>query len=235
MTDFIGYCRVSTDKQGKSGLGLEAQQKAIQDHLRPTDRLLEPLYVETESGKRNDRPKLAEALARCKETGATLLIAKLDRLARNVAFIANLMEEGVPFVACDMPTADKFMLHIFASVAQHEREIISKRTKDALAAAKRRGTKLGGYRGGPVPDIAKHQASGAGAARELSNVTAKRLEPIVSEIIAAGHTSLRQIASELNRRGVPTARGGVWAAPAVRNVLARLGRLNPETLDGRLA
>ncbi len=228
MTDFIGYCRVSTDKQGKSGLGLEAQEKTIQDHLRPTDRLLEPLYVETESGKRNDRPKLAEALARCKETGATLLIAKLDRLARNVAFIANLMEQGVPFVACDMPTANEFTLHILAAVAEHERKIISKRTKDALSAAKRRGKKLGGYRGGPVPDIAKHQAAGAAAARELSDATAKRLEAVVSEIMAAGHTSLRQIAAELNRREVPTARGGTWAAPAVRNVLARLGKLNPD-------
>src|SRR5579859_245666 len=222
MVDYVAYCRVSTAKQGQSGLGLEAQEQAINAFLRPADRLLAPVYVEVESGKKNDRPKLAAALAHCKRAGATLLIAKLDRLARNMAFIANLMEDGVPFVACDMPTANELTVHILAAVAQAERKAISARTKAALAAAKARGTKLGGYRGGPVPDITQHQRAGADAARALSAATAQRLEPIIAEIKADGFVSLRQIAAELNRRGVPTARGGQWAAPAVRNLLLRL-------------
>jgi DNA invertase Pin-like site-specific DNA recombinase len=222
MTVYVAYLRVSTDKQGRSGLGLEAQQTAIAGFLKPDDKLLEPPFIEVESGKRSDRPQLHAALERCRKTGATLLIAKLDRLARNVAFIANLMESGVPFVAVDMPHADPFRLHIEAAIAEDEARKISQRTKAALKAAKERGVTLGGYRGGPIPDIREVQAKGAEAARQKSDTFAVRLAPVIADIRAAGMVSLRQIADELNRRGVPTARGGNWAAPAVRNVLARI-------------
>lgn len=222
MTSYIAYLRVSTERQGRSGLGLEAQQAAINDFLRHGDLLLEPPFIEVESGKRNDRPELRAAIEKCRKTGSTLLIAKLDRLARNVAFIANLMESGVPFVAADMPTANRLTIHILAAVAEHEREAISQRTKVALAASKARGKKLGGYRGGPVPDITQHQASGAMAVQEQAERFAERLAPVIAEIREAGSTSLRQIADELNRRGVETARGGTWAASSVRNVIRRL-------------
>ena len=143
---FVAYYRVSTEKQGRSGLGLEAQQEAVRTHLNGGNWHLAAEVVEIESGKRNDRPKLAEALRLCRLHGATLIIAKLDRLARNVAFISNLMESGVEFTAVDFPQANRLTVHILAAVAEHEREMISKRTKDALAAAKARGVKLGGVR-----------------------------------------------------------------------------------------
>src|SRR3712207_6842151 len=144
---FVAYYRVSTAKQGKSGLGLEAQQEAVRSYLNGGAWQLVDEVVEVESGKRNDRPKLAEALRLCRLHSATLIIAKLDRLARNVAFISNLMESGVEFTAVDFPQANRLTVHILAAVAEHEREMISRRTKDALAAAKARGKKLGGNRG----------------------------------------------------------------------------------------
>ena len=138
-TRFIAYFRVSTDRQGRSGLGLEAQRRSVDEYLRGLG--TEPVaeYVEVESGKRNDRPELARALAACRKQNARLIIAKLDRLARNVAFVSGLMESGVDFVACDMPTANRLTIHILAAVAEHEREMISERTKAALASAKARG------------------------------------------------------------------------------------------------
>src|ERR1700693_2553841 len=144
---FVSYLRVSTDKQGHSGLRIEAQRKAVDDYLNGGRWTLLKEYVEIESGKRNDRPQLLAALAHAKATGATIVIAKLDRLARNVAFISNLMESGVEFVAVDMPLANRLTVHILAAVAEHERELISQRTKAALAAAKARGTKLGNPNG----------------------------------------------------------------------------------------
>jgi DNA invertase Pin-like site-specific DNA recombinase len=146
---FIAYYRVSTDRQGKSGLGLNAQRKAVEDYLNGGRWTLVNEFTEIESGKRNDRPKLEEALAACKKQKAKLVIAKLDRLSRNLAFIATLMESGVEFVAVDNPHATKLTIHILAAVYQHEREMISQRTKDALAAAKKRGQRLGN------PDIAE--------------------------------------------------------------------------------
>ena len=142
---WISYLRVSTDRQGASGLGLEAQRKAVEDYLNGGSWKLAAEYVEIESGKRsNNRPQLAGALAACKKHKAKLVIAKLDRLARNVHFISGLMDAGVEFVACDMPHANKLTIHILAAVAEHEREAISARTKAALAAAKARGKQLGG-------------------------------------------------------------------------------------------
>jgi DNA invertase Pin-like site-specific DNA recombinase len=137
---WVSYLRVSTDKQGESGLGIEAQRKAVETYLNGGSWTLAQEFVEVESGKRsNNRPQLAAALAACKKLKAKLVVAKLDRLARNVAFISKLMESGVEFVACDFPHANKLTIHILAAVAEHERELISSRTKAALAAAKERG------------------------------------------------------------------------------------------------
>jgi DNA invertase Pin-like site-specific DNA recombinase len=145
MTEFIAYYRVSTDRQGASGLGLAAQRQAVARFIGAGHLVAE--YTEVESGKKHrNRPQLLAALADCRKRRAVLLIARLDRLARNVAFIANLMESGVDFVAVDMPTANRLTIHILAAVAEHERETISTRTKAALAEAKRRGTRLGNPR-----------------------------------------------------------------------------------------
>src|SRR6516162_418624 len=140
---FVSYLRVSTVRQGKSGLGLEAQRKAVRDYLDGGNWQLVQEFVEVESGRHSERPQLAAALAACKKHKARLVIAKLDRLSRNLAFIATLMESGVEFIAADMPFANKLTIHILAAVAEHEREAISERTKAALAAAKARGTRLG--------------------------------------------------------------------------------------------
>ena len=161
---FVAYYRVSTAKQGRSGLGLEAQQEAVRSYLNGGSWQLVAEVVEVESGKRNDRPKLAEALRLCRLHGATLIIAKLDRLARNVAFISNLMESGVEFTAVDFPQANRLTVHILAAVAEHEAKAISTRTKDALAAAKARGKRLGGDRGN-LPAVAKDGAKASVAAR----------------------------------------------------------------------
>lgn len=219
---FVTYLRVSTDKQGRSGLGLEAQQAAIDAFVVAGDRVLAPPYVEVESGKNSDRPKLREALERCSKTGATLLIARLDRLARNVRFISTLMEQGIPFVACDMPTATPFMLHIYAAVAEEEARAISRRTKAALAAAKARGVKLGGDRG-YRPAAAPDARLGGDATKRQADQAAHALAPILAELRAAGAASLHQLAAGLTARGIATPRGGVWTATAVRRALARVG------------
>ncbi|WP_428490124.1 recombinase family protein [Rhodopila sp.] len=207
---FLSYLRVSTDKQGERGLGMDAQRKIVTDYLNGGLWELVAEYVEVESGKNVQREQLDAALAHAKRVGATLLIAKLDRLARNVAFIANLMETKVPFVACDMPHASPFELHIRASLAEEEARLISKRTKDALAAAKARGTKLGGYRGGPVPH----------APVAAADAFAASLAPTMQTMRAEGR-SLRQIADRMVAEGVATPRGGQWTATAVKNVLDR--------------
>ena len=220
---FVAYLRVSTDRQGRSGLGLEAQQAAIAAFLTGADRLLEPPYVEVESGRNPDRPKLRQALARCRKAGATLLIAKLDRLARNVHFISGLMESGVPFVAADMPNATPFMLHIHAAVAEEEARAISKRTKAALAAAKARGVKLGGDRGyRPVtpPDAKAAAEARTRAADHAAHALAGVIEDVRTSL--GGAASLHAIAKGLTERGISTPRGGAWTATAVRRVLGRL-------------
>jgi DNA invertase Pin-like site-specific DNA recombinase len=218
MAAFIAYLRVSTVKQGESGLGLDAQQAAIAVHV--AHAALLATYTEIESGKRCDRPELAKALEHCKLTGAVLVVAKLDRLARDVAFIANLMKAGVEFVACDMPIANKLTLHILAAVAEDEAERISARTKAALAAAKARGTVLGGYRG--VALSGEAQAAGRLSQVAAANARAERLRGVVVALKAEGRTSLGDLAEGLNSRRISTARGGSWSPPQVRNLLARL-------------
>jgi DNA invertase Pin-like site-specific DNA recombinase len=180
---FIAYHRVSTAKQGASGLGLEAQQAAVTAYLNGGAWTLLGTFVEVESGKRNDRPQLTKALAQCKLTGATLIIAKLDRLARNVAFIANLTDSGVEFIAVDQPHATRFTLHILAAVAEHEAKMISARTKAALAAAKARGKTLGGFRG-YVPDA----ALGRQARHAASEAFAADVGPIVAKLRRQGRS-----------------------------------------------
>lgn len=215
---FVSYVRVSTAQQGKSGLGLEAQQAAVAAFLNGGDWQLVGEFVEIESGKRNDRPKLAEAIRLCRKLKATLVIAKLDRLARNVAFISNLMEGGVEFVAADMPLANRLTIHILAAVAEHEREMISQRTKVALQAAKARGVKLG------APDPSKGAMVGAAAVSARADRRAGNVLPIVTSIQGAGITTLAGIAEALNARGIATARGGSWHASTVRNLLQRQER-----------
>jgi len=214
VTRFIAYFRVSTAAQGRSGLGLEAQREAVARHVAGAGGRIVAEFVEVESGKRADRPELARALAECRAHKAVLLIARLDRLARNVRFIAGLMESGVPFVACDMPNATPFMLHIHAAVAEEEGRAISARTKAALAAARARGVKLGNpqLRAGS-PELAR-AAAAAKAAQARDR--AMDLAPIIAEIRAAGVTTLAGIAKALAARGVPTPSGrGAWSPASV--------------------
>jgi DNA invertase Pin-like site-specific DNA recombinase len=217
---FVAYYRVSTDKQGHSGLGIEAQRKAVSDYLNGGQWRLLKEFTEVESGKRADRPKLLEAIAHAKATGATLIIAKLDRLSRNAAFIANLMESGVEFVAVDFPTANRLTVHILAAVAEHEREMISQRTKAALDAAKQRGTRLGNPNGAAALQRAgKGNSAAAEAQRRAAEKHAAQVMPAIEDIRGAGITSLERIAAELNRREIKTARGGKWYAKTVSNTL----------------
>lgn len=204
----VTYLRVSTDRQGQSGLGLEAQRAAVAPYVE-AGRLLGE-FVEVESGRKDDRPQLAAALAMCRQHKARLVIAKLDRLARSVALISGLMESGVEFVAADMPEANRFMLHIMAAVAEHEREMISQRTRAALTAAKARGTRLGN----PRPDMAKARAAMAQQVKTFRAAVA----PIVLSLQAEGQ-SLREIAGALNVRAIKSPRGGAWHASSIRAVL----------------
>ena len=217
---FISYLRVSTDRQGRSGLGLEAQRTAVTSYLNGGSWQLVAELVEIESGKRNDRPKLAEALALCRAHRATLVVAKLDRLARNAAFLLNLRDSGVEFVACDMPDANRMTIGIMAVMAEHEREMISARTKAALAEAKTRAARegrvlnLGGFRGraGTAKDTAKARA--ARSAKVAKHAAA--LAPLITRIDPNGSLSLRAIAAQLIAEGVPTPSGkGQWTATAV--------------------
>jgi DNA invertase Pin-like site-specific DNA recombinase len=233
ITRFVAYYRVSTAKQGASGLGLDAQRRAVGDYVQVAGGRLLAAFDEIESGKRNDRPALAEALAHCRMTGATLLIAKLDRLSRNVAFLANLMEDGVDFVACDMPKANTLTLHILSAVAQAEREAISQRTKAALASIKdrlvrgetyisRRSGELVTRLGGPKTLSASRPDLGTAAVVARANARARRLEPTVRALRAEG-LSYGAIAGRLAELGATTPRGGSWTAMGVKRVLDRLG------------
>ncbi|MFE1603002.1 recombinase family protein [Methylobacterium sp. ID0610] len=220
---FVSYLRVSTAKQGASGLGLEAQRKAVTDFLNGGRWTLVTEVVEIESGKRADRPKLAEALRLCRLHGATLVIAKLDRLSRDAHFLLGLQRAGVRFVAADMPEANEMVVGIMAVVAQAERKMISARTKAALAAAKERGVKLGG----PTHHLPAQAGRAAAASASVRSAGARhRAEDLardIAELRAEGARSLRDLATGLDRRGITTARGSAWTATAVRRVLERIG------------
>lgn len=217
---FIAYYRVSTARQGRSGLGLEAQRAAVLGYLNGGSWTLVEEFTEVESGRRSDRPQLAAALAACRLHKATLIIAKLDRLARNVAFVSALMEAGVEFVAVDFPSANRLTIHVMAAVAEHEATAISTRTKAALAAAKARGVALGGFRGrvGTSADLERARAVRTAVATQRAN----DLAGTFAILQAGGTTSLSGIARELTTRGITAPRGGAWSAVQVRRVLQRL-------------
>lgn len=221
MPSFVAYYRVSTERQGRSGLGLDAQRQAVHSFIQGD---LVGEFVEVESGKVKDRPELMKALHLAKQTRSTLVIAKLDRLARNVAFIANLMDAGVEFVAVDMPTANRLTIHILAAVAEHEREMISARTKAALAAAKARGVRLGNPNGARAlkPTLKEAQAAGAETNKVKADEFAKGLVPVIAELKANGIDGVRPITRALNERGIKTQGGGIWHPTAVARLLDRM-------------
>jgi DNA invertase Pin-like site-specific DNA recombinase len=218
---WVSYLRVSTKRQGKSGLGLEAQRAAVTDFLNGRQWKLIKEFVEIESGKRSARPQLEAALATCRLHGAKLIIAKLDRLSRNAHFLLGLEKAGVDFVAADLPHANRLTVGVMALVAEEEGRAISKRTKDALAAAKARGVKLGGNRG--VTPTVKMRKLAIAARQERAASRATDLKPTIDDLRARGVTSLTAIAAALNEVGIPTARGdGSWSAVQVLRVLERL-------------
>lgn len=220
----FAYYRVSTAQQGRSGLGLGAQREAVKRFAEAEGFTIAGEFTEVETGKGADalerRPQLAAALTAAKLAGGSICVAKLDRLSRDVAFIAGLMAQKVPFVVAELGVdADPFMLHLYAALAEKERNLISIRTKDALRSARERGKVLGGWRGGPVVD----QRLGTEAAKRAADAFARSVAPIVSEMRGQG-LSLRRIADALGARGIKTARGGdVWTAAAVKNLLERVG------------
>ena len=220
---FIAYERVSTARQGASGLGLEAQRNAIDRFAASRGAEVLGRFTEVESGKNPNRPELTKAIQLARLTGATLVIAKLDRLSRNAAFLLTLRDSGVHFLAVDMPEANDLTVGIMALVAQQERETISRRTKEALAVAKGRGAKLGNPNGAAA---LRRAGKGAVALRAAVSANADRfaegLAPVLENIRSQGHGSLRSIASELNRLGMMTRRGGMWQVSNVRNLMGRL-------------
>lgn len=208
IATYAHYLRVSTQKQGIDGYGIDAQRTAIAKYAPAAE------FIEVESGKRKDRPELMKALEYCKKNSAVLVVAKLDRLARNVAFVSMLMESGVEFVCADFPTANHLTIHIIAAVAEHEAVMISSRTKAGLLAAKHRGVKLG-----KSMDLEK-AIKGRVTQSQIANRNAAKIRNTVNGLVASG-MSLRKIAAELNTMAVSTPRGSQWTAQAVKNALAR--------------
>lgn len=215
---YVAYYRVSTQKQGQSGLGLEAQRTAVNSFVQARGEVIAE-YTEIESGRRADRPQLALAMRHARRAKATLVIAKLDRLARNVKFLATLMEEKVLLAFCDMPDANEFTLHIMAAVAQHEAKAISQRTKDALAAAKARGVRLGGT----VPLSAEARERGLETLRQRSRVEWERLRKPFEDAKKSGCVKVREFKAWLEENGVTTHTGNpLWSTSNVHSGMKRL-------------
>ena len=216
---FVAYYRVSTQQQGRSGLGLDAQKASVAAHINGRRWSLLDEFVEVETGKGanalDKRPQLRAALDLCRKQKATLLVAKLDRLARNVHFLSGLMESDVEFVACDMPQANRLTVHIIAAMAEYERDAISKRTKEALAAAKARGVKLG-------TAGAMNLQKAIDRNHAYATAHAEKLRKVLLGLQGRG-LSQRAIANELNQIGITAPRGGRWHLPTVQRALARLG------------
>lgn len=217
-TQFVAYYRVSTTGQGESGLGLDAQRVAVQAYLNahPGAELVAEL-TEIESGKKKNRPELTRAVQLCRRQKATLVIAKLDRLARNVHFISGLMESRVNFVACDNPHANRLMVHMLAAFAEHEREMISQRTKDGLQAAKARGVELG-------TTGEARAAENRATADEFAREVVKQIRQIPEDL----RPTIASLTSELNTRKIPTAKGGSWHRQSVYRLLGRFHDLGLE-------
>lgn len=228
MQRFVAYYRVSTAKQGQSGLGLEAQQAAVQSFVtREGAQLVAPAFIEVESGTVSVRPELIKAIAHARRNKAKLLVAKMDRLSRNVAFLAQLMESGVDFVACDNPNANKLTIHILAAVAEEEARAISARTTVALQAAKARGVALGSARPGHWDGREELRAKGlkkaivaAAQAKKAQHLEA--VGDLLPELVALKESglSLRAIATEMTSRGTTTSTGKPWNQMAVKRALA---------------
>jgi DNA invertase Pin-like site-specific DNA recombinase len=222
----VTYYRVSTASQGRSGLGLEAQRKAVETFCLYRSCEVVAEYTEIESGKRDDRAELAKALHRAKATGATLVVAKMDRLSRNVAFLAALQDSDTKFIAADMPEANELTIHILAAVAQAERKAISTRTREALAARKARGLPLGNPNGAAALRRAgKGNGDAVRAVQGLADRHAALMAPEVRELRREGRRTLRELAAGMNARSLKTPRGGQWHAASVRNLLTRLEAL----------
>jgi DNA invertase Pin-like site-specific DNA recombinase len=226
MRDLVTYVRVSTSRQGRSGLGIEAQRAALAQFAEAQGFSIAGEHVEVETGKGSDaldrRPHLAEALAEARRLKCPVAVAKLDRLSRDVHFISGLMTHRVSFIIAELgPEVDPFMIHIYAALAEKERALISQRTSAALKAAKARGARLGN------PNIAEAQAAGAARVKVEADRFAANLLPIIREAQQAGASSLRAIAEVLNARGIRTARGGKWAATQVRDILRRMTSTSP--------
>lgn len=210
MKAAIPYYRVSTQAQGQSGLGLEAQREAVNHYMKHHD--FSPLmeFTEIESGRKKKRPELEKALAACRKEKATLIIAKLDRLSRNVLFIASLLESKADFIALDNPQANKFMFHMLAAFAEHESDRIRSRIRDALAAAKRRGVKLG-----------THGKKLGSENKKKADQFALQMKPILQDLHHSGHTTIRSKVIELNRLNIPSYRGAKWHKHTVHLVWRR--------------
>jgi DNA invertase Pin-like site-specific DNA recombinase len=227
MSNLVAYIRVSTQKQGRSGLGLEAQQDAINRFAAAHGLTLRAEFSDIETGKGADalehRPGLRSALRMASKEGCKIAVAKLDRLGRDVHFISGLMAERVPFVVTELgPDVDPFMLHIYAAVAEKEAALISQRTKDALASAKRRGVKLGN------PDMTSMRKMGLAARANAADEHAMRTIAQIEDARARGITTLRTIAAELERLKIPSASGKPWTAQGVNNVIMRATKLRGE-------
>jgi len=221
MPQIVSYIRVSTSQQGKSGLGIEAQRAAIARFCEAEGYVVEAEHVEVETGKGTDalerRPQLAAALTRAKRLKCPVVVAKLDRLSRDVAFISGLMSKRVPFVVAELGTdCDPFMLHIYAAFAERERTIIAARTKAALQALKAKGVRLGN-----PTNLPEAQAMGRARGVLAADNFAANVLPVVRQMQANGAVTLAELASSLNNRGVQTARGGTWHPMTVKNLLAR--------------
>ena len=213
-TSFTAYYRVSTSKQGESGLGIEAQRQSVHNYIKAVGGGLIHEYVEVESGRKSQRPELDKAIKQCTDNGSVLLIAKLDRLARNVHFVSGLLESGVKFIAADMPNADRFMLHVYAAMAEEEARRISIRTKAALAAAKERGVVLG-----------KNATKLAIKHKTEADIFAAKVGPVIHELIRANNLSYREAANSLNRIKLCTYKGGNWHPTSVHRIIIRFEKL----------
>jgi DNA invertase Pin-like site-specific DNA recombinase len=238
----VAYYRVSTAAQGRSGLGLDAQRAAVADLTAGRGLTVLAEFTEVESGSRSDRPELAKALHHAKVTGAVLVIAKLDRLSRNAAFLLTLRESGVRFIAADIPDANDVTIGVLAVIAQAEREAISQRTKSALLAVKakldagevyvsRRSGRLVGRLGNPqgaepLRRAGRGSTAAVSALKDRADQHARDLAPVVDRLRMAGNKSLAQLAAALNSEGMQTPRGGQWHPSSVQNLVSRLGRMN---------